>query len=158
MKMKKVKVRRRKVSVKGGRKRRGHKRPNPAFTPANFGLGVFSDMDVLISTTGDAMVNAALAGCTLQDKIIISQVIKVMLRPILSKLSERSKENAVDDIMNGGMSSKDCVCKGECPCHTGLQIAGVLCPTNCPNYGNHFDGCHRCNCPEPDQSVSEAVQ
>jgi len=39
-----------------------------------------------------------------------------------------------------------CQCNGECPCHTGAQIAGVPCPPDCPNFGNHFDGCHRCDC------------
>lgn len=40
----------------------------------------------------------------------------------------------------------NCVCEGVCLCHTGLQLAGVPCPSDCPNFGNHFDGCHRCDC------------
>ena len=36
---------------------------------------------------------------------------------------------------------------GVCPCLCGhLAIAGVACPESCPNRGNHFDGCHECNC------------
>lgn len=40
----------------------------------------------------------------------------------------------------------DCHCAGSCPCHTGVQITGVPCPPDCPNYGKRFDGCHRCDC------------
>ena len=40
----------------------------------------------------------------------------------------------------------ECACGGTCFCHTGLQLAGVPCPLDCPNYGNHLDGCHRCDC------------
>lgn len=43
----------------------------------------------------------------------------------------------------------ECACGGTCACHTGLQIAGVPCPPDCPNYGDHLDGCHRCDCPAP---------
>lgn len=39
-----------------------------------------------------------------------------------------------------------CVCGGQCPCHSGVQIAAVSCPPNCPNAGARFDGCHRCDC------------
>jgi hypothetical protein len=42
--------------------------------------------------------------------------------------------------------AKACRCKGDCPCHIFMQLAGVPCPTDCPNFGNHFDGCHRCDC------------
>ena len=27
-------------------------------------------------------------------------------------------------------------------------LGGLACPKSCPNFGNHFDGCHRCECPE----------
>jgi hypothetical protein len=43
----------------------------------------------------------------------------------------------------------DCVCGGTCLCHTGLQLAGVPCPADCPNADKHFDGCHRCDCVSP---------
>ena len=43
----------------------------------------------------------------------------------------------------------ECACGGTCFCHTGLQLAGVPCPPDCPNYGNHLDGCHRCDCGLP---------
>lgn len=39
-----------------------------------------------------------------------------------------------------------CKCGGKCLCHTGIQIAGVSCPVTCKNYGNRFDGCHKCQC------------
>ncbi len=26
---------------------------------------------------------------------------------------------------------------------------GIPCPPDCPNFGNHFDGCHICNCLRP---------
>jgi hypothetical protein len=47
----------------------------------------------------------------------------------------------------------DCACKGECLCHTGMQILGVPCPPDCKNFGNHFDGCHRCDaaCQPPEK-------
>lgn len=41
---------------------------------------------------------------------------------------------------------RDCGCGGYCPCHTGVQIAAVPCPPDCPFIGDHFDGCHRCDC------------
>ena len=41
---------------------------------------------------------------------------------------------------------QECVCKGACPCHTGIQLLGVPCPPDCPNVGTRFDGCHRCDC------------
>lgn len=39
-----------------------------------------------------------------------------------------------------------CICGGQCPCHTGVQLLAVPCPPNCPNIGTRFDGCHRCDC------------
>lgn len=41
---------------------------------------------------------------------------------------------------------KNCACRGECLCHSGVQIAAVPCPSDCPNAGTRFDGCHRCDC------------
>lgn len=51
-----------------------------------------------------------------------------------------------------------CVCKGECACHHGLQIAGVPCPPECPNHGKRFDGCHRCDCTGESSAPSEPTQ
>jgi len=48
----------------------------------------------------------------------------------------------------------DCACKGECPCHTsGAPAAGQPCPPDCKHYGDHFDGCHRCDpkCQPPEK-------
>lgn len=41
---------------------------------------------------------------------------------------------------------QSCACHGECLCHSGVQIAAVPCPPDCPNAGTRFDGCHRCDC------------
>jgi len=49
----------------------------------------------------------------------------------------------------------DCVCKGKCDCHLTL-LMGVPCPTTCKNYGNHFDGCHRCDCVEKKMGKKDA--
>jgi hypothetical protein len=43
-------------------------------------------------------------------------------------------------------SSAGCICGGECLCHTGVQIAAVPCPPDCPSIGTRLDGCHRCGC------------
>lgn len=77
-------------------------------------------------------------------------------------LPPRVKENAMVTFLMGGLrglisagyvdmskatlAKVDCVCEGECLCHTGLQIAGVPCPPDCPNHGKVLDGCHRCDC------------
>lgn len=38
-----------------------------------------------------------------------------------------------------------CRCRGDCPCHALAQLGGVPCPPSCPHFGDHFDGCHRCD-------------
>ena len=43
---------------------------------------------------------------------------------------------------------KSCQCGGMCPCHVIPILGGLTCPPTCPNFGNHFDGCHRCDCPK----------
>ena len=43
---------------------------------------------------------------------------------------------------------KSCQCGGMCPCHVIPILGGLACPRTCPNFGNHFDGCHRCECPK----------
>ncbi len=43
----------------------------------------------------------------------------------------------------------NCRCGGSCLCHVLAQLGGVPCPRDCPNFGNHFDGCHACD-PECD--------
>ena len=51
--------------------------------------------------------------------------------------------------------TEKCVCKGECLCHLGTRFAGQPCPPDCKHYGDHFDGCHRCN---PECQPKEPVQ
>jgi len=53
------------------------------------------------------------------------------------------------------IKASECICKGECLCHTGLQIAGQPCPPDCKHYGDHFDGCHRC---DPECQPPEKIQ
>lgn len=45
-----------------------------------------------------------------------------------------------------GLRSEPCICDGKCLCHSGVQLAGIPCPADCPNQGKRFDGCHRCDC------------
>ena len=52
-------------------------------------------------------------------------------------------------------SASECTCKGECTCHMFAQIGGQPCPPDCKNYGNHFDGCHRC---DPQCQSEEPIQ
>jgi hypothetical protein len=48
-----------------------------------------------------------------------------------------------------------CRCGGSCLCHVFAQLGGVPCPPDCPNFGNHFDGCHRCDPQCDPQRVKE---
>jgi hypothetical protein len=49
-----------------------------------------------------------------------------------------------------GLKAPECAaCDGTCLCHHVGALGGVDCPMDCPNYGNHLDGCHRCDC-KPD--------
>ena len=43
---------------------------------------------------------------------------------------------------------KGCQCGGMCACHVIPFLGGLACPRTCPNFGNHFGGCHRCDCPK----------
>ena len=53
-------------------------------------------------------------------------------------------------------SAQKCACKGECPCHTfGAPFGGQPCPPQCKHFGDHFDGCHRC---DPQCQPPEKVQ
>ena len=40
---------------------------------------------------------------------------------------------------------KACRCGGLCSCHAMGPSFGFPCPVECPNHGNHFDGCHQCD-------------
>lgn len=50
--------------------------------------------------------------------------------------------------------TEECACKGECPCHLcGAPFGGQPCPPDCEHFGDHFDGCHRCDpqCQPPEK-------
>jgi hypothetical protein len=51
--------------------------------------------------------------------------------------------------------AEKCACKGECPCHVCGAPFGGPCPPDCKHYGDHFDGCHRC---DPQCQPPEKVQ
>lgn len=131
------------------RKNAKRKRPNPA-------SGLVSHADILLpgrkgnmpdlldafsGVVGNILITSEVTKCTLQEKTIIAAMIKNVLIPILRSASPDHKSK-----LAAKMDGATCVCKGECLCHTGVQLAGVPCPADCPNYGKYLDGCHRCDC------------
>jgi hypothetical protein len=132
---------------KNAHKRSRNKRPNAAFP---FTINPFGDdLSALTSVAGNVAIFAAVQNCTINEKLIIGAVISSVLVPVLKRSSEKGKTQLAEKILNGQMAASDCVCKGDCLCHTGMQIAGVPCPPECPNAGKFLDGCHRCDCGEP---------
>lgn len=82
-----------------------------------------------------------LAAMSYRSEFLVDMAKRMGVRPSQLLLTIR-------DLMGGKppASTKKCVCRGACLCHTGVQIAAVPCPPGCPNAGTRFDGCHRCDC------------
>lgn len=110
-------------------KRRDRRRKNPAL--ANFGPISKMTEDMLLDPAFCSFLSSALP-----------VAFPGLGRKILGPIKPGSTLKLVE---------VECVCGGNCLCHTGMQIAGIPCPPDCKNSGNRFDGCHRCDCASEDQ-------